>query len=193
MSDFVVPDKVSPEIGWRVWLVVAHEAELLLHSAVQAKVEWPVRQALRAECRRVPVLEIVGEPRLGAGHEAPEETCGTGGGHGCGIYAAKTASACADFLKGSYSPSQVRGAGVVHRVIGKVALWGKVIEGELGWRAEYAYPAEIWIPREFHVTSGIDIGAVRPPGLPLEEVAYGLAAYGVPVSLTSVEPDTLAA
>ena len=33
--------------------------------------------------------------------------------------------------------------GVVGRVLGRVALWGLVVEGEHGWRAELAYPAAL--------------------------------------------------
>jgi hypothetical protein len=28
-------------------------------------------------------------------------------------------------------------------VLGEVELWGEVVEGELGWRAAYAYPRRI--------------------------------------------------
>ena len=196
MPAFSVPDKIAPETGWRVWLVVAHGPDALaLHSAVQAKVEWPARHELRAECRRLAAAEGSAHALAGEAlaHDAPDELCGLGGGHGCGIYAAKTLEACADYLKGFYSPTQVRGASVVHRVVGKVALWGKVIEAEHGWRAELAYPREIWIPPSLHVASGLEIGTTRPPALPAEEIALLLSRYGVPVLLLEDDEALLAA
>ena len=195
MEEFRVPDKIAPEIGWRVWLVVAHTPDrLALHSAVQAKVEWPMRQALRAECRRLVAHESAGVVAVGGpAHAAPDELCGHGGGHGCGIYATKSAEDCADYLKGFYSPTQVRGAAVVHRILGKVALWGRVIEAERGWRAEYGYPAEIWIPPTLHVASGREIGTTRAPTLPLGRIADLLGGYGVPVRLLAGDAEPLAA
>ena len=87
----------------------------------------------------------------------------------------------------------MRGASVVHRVVGKVALWGKVIEAEHGWRAELAYPTEIWIPPSLHVASGLEIGTTRPPALPAEEIALLLSRYGVPVLLLEDDEALLAA
>lgn len=52
-------------------------------------------------------------------HDAPDPGCS------CGIYAAETA----DQLPGG-------------QVYGKVKLWGSVIPGERGYRAQYAYPSE---------------------------------------------------
>ncbi len=51
-------------------------------------------------------------------------------------------------------------------VIGRVANWGKVVEGTLGWRAELAYPLELFVP--FEVWKLVE---------PLHET------YGVPVQL----------
>lgn len=31
------------------------------------------------------------------------------------------------------------------KVLGQVSLWGRVIETENGYRAQYAYPAELWL------------------------------------------------
>jgi hypothetical protein len=198
VNGFVVPDKIAPEIGWRVWLVVAHEpARLALHSVVQAKVEWPVRRELRAECRRAAVPEATLRALTGsvaaASHRAPNESCAAGGGHGCGIYAARSPEGCSEYLKGSYSPSLVCGAQVVHRVLGSVALWGKVVAGERGWRAECAYPVEIWLPRTMHIASGRDTGAFRPPVLPRELIAELLSPYAVPVHLLPDDTRALAA
>jgi len=63
---------------------------------------------------------------------------------------------------------------VVQRAVGRVALWGDVIEGSRGWRAARAYPAEIWIPHA-------DLR--RQPVAELEEIAVELADYGVPVHI----------
>jgi hypothetical protein len=187
-----IPDKIAPEIGWRVWLIVARGGcDLRLHSAVQAKVAWEPRAELRAECRRLPTPEVFnGAPCT---HDAPSEVCGTGGGHGCGIYAAKTRAACLHFLKGAYSPARVAGDSVVHRVLGRVALWGKVLEAERGWRAELAYPVDIWVPRLRYVSSGANVGELQAPGLPVESIAAGLAVYGVPVFLAEQDEQPPAA
>ena len=195
MSEIVVPDKISPEIGWRVWLVVARADGLRLHSAVQARVEWPVRRELRAECRRLPTPEALGRITAGVAtpHSAPDESCGAGGGHGCGIYGTKDPSGCTEFLKGSYSPGQVLGGSVVHRVFGTVALWGKVIEAEKGWRAEFAYPVELWVPQHRYVASGSNVEGVQAPGLPVEGIASGLSDYRVPVHILTADNEALAA
>lgn len=58
-------------------------------------------------------------------HEVPHENCS------CGIYSGTTLDICPGGL-----------------VSGKVKLWGKVVPGEKGYRAEYAYPSEFIVPSE---------------------------------------------
>jgi hypothetical protein len=53
-------------------------------------------------------------------------------------------------------------------VIGSVALWGGVIPGEQGWRAQYAYPRKLLVPYE----------------IPLVAAALK-EEYGVPVRLAN--------
>lgn len=79
-------------------------------------------------------------------HDAPGEGCT------CGIYAASDLNQCpqAD-------------------VWGKVKLWGKVIPGERGYRAEYAYPSELHVPA---------VLADDP----------AILAYGVPVITEAASP-----
>lgn len=80
------------------------------------------------------------------GHDSPEKGCT------CGIYAATEIAGC---------PSG--------QVFGKVKMWGKIVPGEKGWRAQYAYPSELWAPKKL---------ADHP----------ALLAYGVPVHVTEAEP-----
>jgi hypothetical protein len=63
------------------------------------------------------------------GHSAPDPTCA------CGIYAANDPAEARRYLVGRDE------SGVVGRVLGRVFLWGLVVEGEHGWRAAFAYPA----------------------------------------------------
>ena len=65
------------------------------------------------------------------GHAAPSLECA------CGIYAARRPEDALVYLTGRDEAS------VVGRVLGRVALWGLVVEGEHGWRAERAYPVEL--------------------------------------------------
>jgi hypothetical protein len=59
-----------------------------------------------------------------------------------------------------------------------VLLWGSVVECEHGWRASRAYPAEIFVPtpRRGGATASAD------------EVAHGLAEYGVPLVAIPASP-----
>ncbi len=72
-------------------------------------------------------------------HSSPDANCT------CGIYAGRTAADC---------PSG--------DVLGKVKLWGTLIPGEKGSRAEFAYPSELHVPTKL---------ADNP----------ALLAYGVPI------------
>lgn len=88
-------------------------------------------------------------------HEAPAEGCS------CGIYAVKRPDAF---------------SAVVH-IYGEVYLWGEVIEHELGYRAEYAYPKTFVVyPRESTV-----LGESRLLEDEIEARIGQLTAYGVDV------------
>jgi hypothetical protein len=77
---------------------------------------------------RIRLWPIRSEP-----HSAPGERCE------CGIYAA-TPSTIGDYLHESLWPRR-------RPVLGRVSLWGDVVECERGWRASLAYPEQLYIPR----------------------------------------------
>ena len=125
-------------VGWRAWRVVGRRGELRLASVLRDDV-WQPGRPFEAGCEH--------------GHEAPEPGCG------CGAYGSRLATVALRYVVGRDDPW------VVHRVVGEVALWGRVVEGGLGWRAGLAYPVRIWVPRG------------------RSDVVEGLRSYGVPVAL----------
>lgn len=84
-------------------------------------------------------------------HESPGEDCR------CGIYGARD-------LRALRSHPLV---GYRFTVAGEVLLWGKLIRGELGYRAQYAYPKSLYV-------------ALRSPQRRARAID-ALTAYGVPV------------
>lgn len=78
--------------------------------------------------------------------EAPAESCS------CGIYALKSRAAAVAY-------------GQHTSVLGEVYLWGKVIEGEDGYRAQYAYPKSLTIRHRDHDGDG-ELGEY---GVPVHE------------------------
>jgi hypothetical protein len=171
-----VPDTVEPVLGWRCWRVRDSPEGLVLLSACRSA-RWSPGWPLEAACDR--------------GHAPPSLACT------CGIYAAREPG-----LPHAYLPPHVRAADRIRTeallgydvvmAVGLVALWGGVIECEWGWRAQYAYPVELWVPsgvRHFRRQGGSAevFGSAR--------VASALSAlYAVPVGVaTSLRPDALSA
>lgn len=144
------PDAVEPIIGWRYWRV-ADDGRLA--SLGGGRDRWLPGQPFRARCRHARIDPFDERWRLVDGcawspHGAPDERCS------CGVYAARSLAA----LRSRYL------FGLRFMAVGEVSLWGKVIPGRLGYRAELGYPRSIYV--------------IRGPG---ERHRAGLGAYGVPV------------
>jgi hypothetical protein len=133
----IVPDAIEPIVGWRYWnLNYAWRLESLINGRdtpwrpgvrKEANCCDELLSALRASLPPETVAELELKPEdadLFREHVAPHESCS------CGIYAAKDL----DTLR------TVSGPGLI---VGEVYLWGKVIPGELGYRAQYAYPKSL--------------------------------------------------
>jgi hypothetical protein len=174
----VIPDGITPEVGWRSWTVIEGFLCSLNNQTV-----WTPKEALQAGCSRPPryryaaqrgghivptgrqqverdignglrvrdwaygyemmgqdvrMLNDVPLPLMqlpdGWGYEVvevpqepPEEGCT------CGIYALRGRSS---LVSSPYANSA--------DAIGAVSLWGKVIPGQDGFRAQYAYPLQLF-------------------------------------------------
>jgi hypothetical protein len=158
------PDFIEPAVGWRTWLVVERAGAVLLRSVV-FDIFWPPHHELAAGCEHPPPRLLTRPWRREQAHEAPSVNCE------CGIYATKNAERAARYLdvdEGQFE--RVR-----HRVLGRVRLWGSVVETDCGWRASHAYPAHIYVPT--HRANGRCVDA--------ENIVVGLARYGVPVDVVT--------
>jgi hypothetical protein len=144
-----VPDYISPIVGYRVWTWDTKGLKSLCGE------RWHPSQSLAARCRASAVVA----PTVGRveavhdAHEPPQTNCT------CGVYAAKNLE-------------HLRHLGYEGRGIpGEVYLWGTVVEHELGWRAQFAYPKSL---------------VLRPDAIPsgtkeMESRLKTLAAYDVDI------------
>jgi hypothetical protein len=125
-----VPDVVQVITAYRAWRTGRVGGQVRLF-ALGVNVVWEPRQQAEAECKLFGPLSKRAfsshEPRR-RDHEAPHFHCQ------CGIWGFKSLENLLSALGPSYKPS----------VIGKVSLWGRVIETENGFRAQYAYPEQLW-------------------------------------------------
>src|SRR5208283_4983697 len=115
-----LPDYISPIVGYRVWTW----GTLGLKSLCGER--WKPSQSLAARCRASTIVgraDVVHDVR-----DIPEANCT------CGIYAAKTLHY---FRSAGYER---------YGIHGEVYLWGKVVEHELGYRAQFAYPKTFVLP-----------------------------------------------
>lgn len=161
MTEPRAPDYIEPVLGWRAWLVVEREGRPRLRSLFVPTV-WAPRHELVAEClcpRVIPLPAFLRRPR----HDAPGRRCE------CGVYATDLKTTLR-YLRNARGLDDRPLA----RVLGRVALWGTIVECDRGWRASHAYPSELVVPARS--LAGANVG-------PLEQLAAGLADYGVPVRL----------
>jgi len=166
-----IPDLVEPIEAWRVWRVSVRQSRVVLTSVFTNAV-WEPAVPLAALCS-------LGHRPLSRpwrvelnDHGAPDLDCR------CGIYGVPSAAAARPYLE---RPPVL---GRDERVIGRVALWGTVIEGQSGWRASHAYPIELFIPAPAVTQRGLRRRAYA------NEIRFALEEYRVPVDL--VAPSALA-
>lgn len=114
----------EPIEGWRGWKVVdyrEHGGVLTPRlAALGMSGIWPPRKRLEAFCAN------------DGYHDAPHRECE------CGVWALRT--------RARAEQAAYRYGGVGGPVaFGPVRLWGRVLECENGWRAQYAYPAKLYV------------------------------------------------
>jgi hypothetical protein len=163
----LIPDFVEPVEAWRVWRAAVREGGVVLQSLF-AGVVWEPLVPLVASCTGGHRSRWAPWRRTPNDHPAPEPDCR------CGIYGLRSVAAARSYLElpPLLCPDD--------RVIGRVALWGDVVEGTRGWRASHAYPVELFVPAPPVAQRGLRQRAY------LNEILFALeAAYEVPVDLVA--------
>jgi hypothetical protein len=147
-----VPDEIGYVEGWRAWGIPErgplYGTSAKLFSVTRRDYFWTPRQRCQAQCR--------GSYTCRRGGDVPGDTCS------CGFYSNRS---LAHLMRMKYHRYDAERNGLIH-VIGRVANWGKVIEGSQGWKSQYSYPLELFVPFEAYKLVA-----------PLKET------YGVPVGL----------
>jgi hypothetical protein len=121
-------------VAWRLWHVRRHDDTHRLESFTWHHMSWPAQTRFEARC-----------PMHGGA--APAR------GHECGIYAFRTRELAEDLLRrytgvrqhyGNHQelPPLRRGCPIA---LGRVSLWGRILARENGFRAQYAYPYELFL------------------------------------------------
>lgn len=108
------------------------------------------------------------------GHLAPNEECT------CGLYAARTPHLFIDTIREIENSMPVDASAFV---FGRVSLWGKTIEHEHGFRAQYAYPQALYVhPRTLDVSK---LGLSKSYGVEVALYELIRTHLGVDVQLPS--------
>lgn len=130
-----IPDSIMPFVGVRGWLAnkTLRDEERLF--SVYKSIDWPIGEHLEAKCIQPASVwagmkganMFVANMRSGTDpvkelpvHDAPYTDCS------CGIYA----------LNSTLTDNEVK-PWQSSAILGIVLLWGHVLEGERGWRAQY--------------------------------------------------------
>lgn len=134
-----LPETNTEEIvyGYRVWAMNEHTGRLEAIGIGRkfSNIGWPTWQEIeqcrglaKAECNRYSHLKNKRRP-------IPDENCS------CGYHATKTIPDYGDLAHLAANNDD-------NYVLGKIAMWGRIIEHDEGYRAEFAYPQVLYYP--FH-------------------------------------------
>lgn len=121
------PIEHEPVVAWRGWHVVADPGGGHRLVSLWLNAFWPTRERIESACEE---------------HGSIPER-----GHDCGIHAFKTLDAALAYVGAKVPyvgyPFLRPVEGRVCIAVGRVSLWGRVVEHEGGYRAQYAYPYAI--------------------------------------------------
>lgn len=155
MAELEIPDGITPFLGFRGWRLKGSDLWSLHRDVI-----WPITGLVTAECISPYIWDFTRGSRKQSYHAAPYRDCT------CGIYALKQP------LPVRRQPNEVR-PWDVKAVVGIVHLWGHVIEGDGGFRVQYAKPIAL---------------VTRPKSVNLSKrIADTAEKYGIEV-IDSLEP-----
>jgi hypothetical protein len=163
LSDIRIPDAIEPIVGWRYWRL---GGDGRLRSLTGRQHVWKPGQAIEATCRFVEAdprdrrLQLV--PGYGARpHTSPGTDCT------CGLYASRNL----ERLRGQIL------FGLRRMVVGEVSLWGSVIPGQHGYRAQYAYPKRLCVFERVADADPAVVLALADYGVPVEVIPHRRASF----------------
>lgn len=140
MDDIRVPDKVGEtRKAWRAWKISIENGEICLRSINQRQgdsdnaqpFKWKPREIMRA-------LHVDGSSQSRVDDHSDEDTPYEG--CTCGIHALDSPLFLAKVGYVSFI-----GPDRTNFVWGELEMWGKIIEGKTGVKAQYAYPSKFYI------------------------------------------------
>lgn len=116
-----LPDSIEPILAIRAWNIFHDNGQYFLSSCFQYNIIWPRESKLSALC-------LSDDPWMSSGikHTAPIKDCD------CGIYAIKKLPNEEELIPWDDKS-----------IIGLAYVWGKIIEGDKGYRAQFCKPAAL--------------------------------------------------
>ena len=168
--EVAVPDGVEPIIAWRYWRFDPKTGHL--KSLARDRTEWQPNVVFSARCRYERLDHTDARWRLVDGslwkpHTSPSEDCR------CGIYGARNLrSLRSQFL-----------FGLNFNVVGEVSLWGKLIRGVKGYRAQFAYPRSLFVVHRIESRRRRAIEALADYGVPVESLRYDQVGFSPSIAL----------
>lgn len=164
--------------GWRVWLAKRHSIRYFdPTSEARRKLRGPyLLKSVTSDDWWRPEEPMVADCNITLGYRfdithADEDRISPDSGCKCGIYAVESLSNLMEVYQTSNRLFYRLSVERYPAVVGLVKMWGKVVPGEWGWRAQFAYPSKLFIIDRF-------AGRVRARH---DRVLDDLRRYRVPV------------
>lgn len=131
----LTPDTFVPFIGIRAWKVKHNSKHQLRLSSVYKETLWPVNRKKIASCiepfpnwvQSSDGIWSLNQTAAHDPHNAPDDDCS------CGIYAVNSVKFASNLTAWPDST-----------YIGLVFIWGRVLEGQRGFRGQFARPAALF-------------------------------------------------
>ncbi|MBI4474553.1 MAG: hypothetical protein HY646_17920 [Acidobacteria bacterium] len=148
----------EPIVGWRRWnFMYPHFLANLGNDTI-----YVPREKIEAHCEQYSTIGALVLRKDHSEQPAPHLTCM------CGIHAYKEKSRLLREIRYSLFPPAICSG--LRLVYGEINLWGKVIEHEDGYRAQFGYPKRLWCTPAIEPLAGW-IGYVY--GVPCEVMPSG--------------------
>ena len=150
----------EPIVGWRQWnFMYPHFLANLGNDTI-----YVPREKIEAHCEQYSTIGTLVHRKDHSEQPAPHLTCM------CGIYAYKEKPRLLREIRNIYSGLRLVANNRYVPIYGEINLWGKVIEHEDGYRAQFGYPKRLWCTPAIEPLAGW-IGYVY--GVPCEVMPSG--------------------